>query len=357
MNKKIIYSILLFFGLAAAFSVYQNLPSQAQPLPYDDDQEGLGDQITFKFSHVVAENTPKGQAAAKFAELVDAKSDGTIKIVVFPNGSLYSDIEELNALEEGQVHMIAPSTSKLGSLSDKWQVLDFPYAFSSYEAIADGVHGELGESLLKSLEADGFKGLAHWPNGFKQVTSNIGPIKNPEDIAGQRFRIMQSDIIQSQFNLLGVKTDKESFNDTYSLIEEGKVDGEENTISNIYSRKFYTVQEHMTITNHGYLGYAVMMNQEVWNQQSEKTQQVLLEAMEETTIWNDLNARKLNEDQLAQIKAQSSIQIHELTETEQRRWREKLGPIYKEYGASIGGGLLEKLTSLQQNHGGIEEIP
>jgi C4-dicarboxylate-binding protein DctP len=349
MKKPSVAMLFLSIGaMLALYFGYQNLFPHAEP-PYDDDQEGLNDQIVFKFSHVVAENTPKGQAAAKFAKLVDEKSDGAIKIVVFPNGSLYSDIEEINALKDGEVHMIAPSTSKLGMLSPQWGVLDLPFAFSDYEAVTKGVHGPLGEKLLRSLQKKGIKGLAHWPNGFKQLTNNKGPVIAPEDIAGQHFRIMQSEIIEAQFGLLGAIAQQESFNSTFKLMEEGKVDGEENTISNIYSRKFYTVQKHMTITNHGYLGYAVMMSQEVWNRQSEKTRQILLEAMKETTAWNDINARKLNEEQLALIKENSAIQIHELSQAEKQQWIDKLEPLYEEYGEMIGPQLMQDLKELKKS--------
>lgn len=350
MKKPFVAMLLLAIGIMLV--VYwgcQNLFAQAEP-PYDDDQEGLNDQIVFKFSHVVAENTPKGQAAAKFAELVDEKSNGTIQIVVFPNGSLYSDIEEINALKDEQVHMIAPSTSKLGMLSAQWGVLDLPFAFPDYEAITKGVHGPIGEKLLQSLQKEGIKGLAQWPNGFKQITTNKGPVIEPEDLSGQNFRIMQSEIIQAQFSLLGAIAQQESFNSTFNLIEEGKVDGEENTISNIYSRKFYTVQKHMTITNHGYLGYAVMMNQNVWDRQSEKTQQILLEAMKETTVWNDENARRLNREQLALIKENSSIQIHELSQAEKKQWMDRLEPLYEEYGEIIGEELMENLKELRESY-------
>jgi len=347
MKKTVVYMFLLSVGVAIAVYIgYHNLFPQVEP-PYDDDQESLSDQIVFKFSHVVAENTPKGRAAAKFADLVEEKSNGTIKIVVFPNGSLYTDIEEINALKEEQVHIIAPSTSKLGRLSSEWGVLDLPFAFPTYEAIEAGIHGPIGEHLLNSLQKEGLKGLAHWSNGFKQFTTNLGPIVAPQDMKGQTFRIMQSEVIQAQFDLLGAKAQQESFNSTYNLIEEGKVNAEENTISNIYSKKFYNVQKHLTISNHGYLGYAVMMDQQVWNQQTENTKQILLEAMQETTDWNDQNSIKMNEEQLELIKQNSSIEIHELTAKEKRHWMQSLEPVYEEFSEIIGEELVGDLKEFR----------
>lgn len=347
MKKTVVYMLFLSVGIALAVYIgYHNLFPKVEP-PYDDDQEGLNDQIVFKFSHVVAENTPKGRAAAKFAELVAEKSNGKIKIVVFPNGSLYSDIEEINALKEGQVHIIAPSTSKLGILSAEWGVLDLPYAFPNNETIQRGIHGPIGEHLLNSLQKEGLKGLAHWSNGFKQFTTNKGPIVEPQDIKGQTFRIMQSEVIQAQFDLLDAKAQQESFNSTYNLIETGLVDGEENTISNIYSKKFYNVQKYLTISNHGYLGYAVMMDQKVWDQQTENTKRILLDAMKETTAWNDRNSIQMNEEQLELIKQNSSIQIYELTDTEKQEWMKGFEPVYEELSETIGEELVEDLMELR----------
>ncbi|PEZ05985.1 C4-dicarboxylate ABC transporter [Bacillus sp. AFS018417] len=349
--KKAATFILLFITLIASalFIKYQGYFSQ-NTLSYDDEQEGLEDQIVFKFSHVVAENTPKGRAANKFAELVDEKSNGKIKIEVFPNGSLYSDIEEFRALKSGQVQIIAPSTSKLGAFSPEWGVLDLPFAFSSYEALQEGLNGKIGEQLLQSLQKDGIKGLAHWSNGFKQITSNKGPIYTPEDIKGQSFRIMQSNVIKSQFDLLKVHTYPDSFNSTYQLIESGKVDGEENTISNIYSKKFYNVQNYLTITNHGYLGYVVMMDQKTWDKQTKKTKQILMEAMEETTAWNNQQSIQMNKEQLELMKQNSSIQIHELNDEQRKEWEKTLSPIYDQLTPTIGENLMEELKELQRKY-------
>ncbi|MBT2690202.1 TRAP transporter substrate-binding protein [Bacillus sp. ISL-47] len=335
--------------IMAAMFAYQSLFPREE-IPYDDDQEGLKDQIVFKFSHVVAENTPKGLAAQKFAELVSEKSDGHIKIEVFPNGSLYSDIEEINALKDGQVHFIAPSTSKLGMLSPQWGVLDLPFAFPAREAALEGLNGDIGRQLLQSLQSDGIKGLAHWPNGFKQITSNKGPIQSPGDMEGQSFRIMQSDVIEAQFSRLNADAIQDSFNSTYQLLEEGKVDGEENTISNIYSKKFYNLQKHLTISNHGYLGYAVMMSEKVWDEQTEETKEILLESMQETTAWNNRQAFAMNEEQLTTIKQNSSIQIHKLTDQQKREWKTALDPVYEEFSKEIGSQLIDEIKELRAKY-------
>ena len=206
MKNTFAYILLLGIGIAIILGYYHLFPREK--IAYDDDQEGLSNQIIFKFSHVVAENTPKGRAADKFAELVNEKSNGTIKIIVFPNGSLFSDIEEITALKEGEVHFIAPATSQLGRLSPEWGVLDLPYAFPNHEAIQAGIHGPIGDHLLKSLQKNG---LSDSPIG-QMVLNKSHQIKvifvTPQDLRGQKIRIMNSDVIRAQFELVGAKAQR-----------------------------------------------------------------------------------------------------------------------------------------------------
>ncbi|MCI4136855.1 TRAP transporter substrate-binding protein [Bacillus vallismortis] len=338
---------LMFAGIATAFFIGFHDRSGGEEIVYDDDQEGLQDQIVFTFSHVVAENTPKGLAANKFAELVNKKSGGKMKIEVFPNGSLYSDIEEIEALQNGDVQFIAPSTSKLGMLSPEWGVLDLPYAFTDYDAVKKGLHGSIGTQLFDSLKKNQLKGLAYWTNGFKQITTNQGPVKTPDDLKGQDLRIMQSDVIEDQFKLLGATPHQESFNSTFQLLENNVVDGEENTISNIYSKKFYNVQDYLTISSHGYLGYAVMTDEHFWNAQTPETRRILTEAMKETTEWNEMHAEQMNKEQLEEIKKKSDIQIYELSDNEKKKWIKRLDPVYQQYEPIFGRKLIQELLELR----------
>ena len=350
MKNLLAYTLLLMIGFVTAlyFGFYHMMPKSATT--FDDEQTGLKDQLVFKFSHVVADNTPKGLAAKKFAELVHEKSDGKISIQIFSNGSLYSDIEEINALKENQVQFIAPSTSKLGMLSPEWLALDLPFAFSNYDAVQEGLHGAIGQRLFGTLQKDGLKGMAYWTNGFKQITSNKGPIKQPSDLKNQSLRIMQSDMIEKQFKLLGAKPYQESFNSTFQLLETKKVDGEENTISNIYSKKFYHIQDYMTISNHGYLGYVVLTDQSFFDRQTPETKRILLEAMEETTAWNEKHAEQMNKDQLEDIKRESPIAIHELTPAERLKWMQALDPLYDEAEKTIGSTFIKQIRELRARY-------
>ncbi|MED3667273.1 DctP family TRAP transporter solute-binding subunit [Geobacillus stearothermophilus] len=334
--------LLLFAGIGlAGWAVSQQVGRE--PLVYDDEQKGLQNQIIIYFSHVVAENTPKGLAAQKFAELVEQKTDGRVKVEVFPNGSLYSDGEELDALLRGDVQMIAPSFSKVTELVPEWQVLDLPFLFRNDDDVRRVFTGEIGAELLGMLEAKKIKGLALWSNGFKQMMSTTRPLIAPDDFRGLRFRIMPSEVIEKQFRLLGGEPVAVSFDHVYRALEQHEFDGQENTISNIYSKSFYKFQPYITISNHGYLGYAVMMNQAFWDHLPKDIQQKITEAMAEATQWNLQESKAQNERELQQLKRREDVHLYLLSETEKRRWERKLAPLYQEFTRQFGSRLLNEI--------------
>ncbi|MCF6092984.1 TRAP transporter substrate-binding protein [Microaerobacter geothermalis] len=344
-----LFAILIFIvlGFGSAFYVGFGMGKSLEPKAYDVEQEGLKEKVIIKFSHVVAENTPKGIAAQRFAQLVNEKSEGRIEVQVFPNGLLYRDDEELNALLRGDVQIIAPATSKLTDLFPEWLILDLPYLFKDENDVARAFEGPLGNKLFSTLENKGVKGLALWDNGFKQMTSNSGPLIHPDDFFGQRFRVMPSLLIESQFRKLGVTPVPTPFNDVFKNLETGKLDGQENTLSNIYSKKFYQVQKHMTISNHGYLGYAVITNEEFWNSLSESDQQIIKEAMDQSTKWLRENAKLLNEDVLKRIKQWPDIEIHFQTPEERKEWKQRLSLVYDELFSILSPDLIQEVKNFK----------
>lgn len=342
--------LLLLTGLAASIWIGFHSKLSEGTVPYDDDQKGINEQVVIKFSHVVAENTPKGLAAQRFANRVDEISDGRIKVEVIPNGGLYSDQEELEALQRGDIQMIAPATTKLSSFSSKWQVLDLPYAMPTRGSIIEVLNGETGEILLQTLEKSNMKGLTLWINGFKQVTTNNGPIIQPADLNGQALRIMPSSVLKKQFESVGAKAIGLDFNDTYRLLESGELNGEENTISNIYSKKFFEVQSDLTISDHGFLGYAVIMNQDFWDHLTADQQKIISEALDETTRWNQTHSFAMNDEQLSIIQRNSSISIHRLTDKEKKEWAKAWEPVYLDIKEEIGEELLNKILQLREEN-------
>ncbi|WKA47910.1 TRAP transporter substrate-binding protein [Geobacillus zalihae] len=341
------WTILLFVGLGlVGWAASRQLGRE--PLVYDDEQKGLEKQIIIYFSHVVAENTPKGLAAQKFAELVEQKTNGRVKVEVFPNGSLYSDGEELDALLRGDVQMIAPSFSKVTELVPEWQVLDLPFLFRDEDDVRRVFTGKVGAELLRMLEAKGMKGLAFWSNGFKQMMSTTRPLIAPDDFRGLRFRIMPSEVIEKQFRLLGGEPIAVSFDRVYQELEQHKFDGQENTISNIYSKGFYKFQPYITISNHGYLGYAVMMNQSFWDHLPKDIQQKITEAMAEATQWNLQESKAQNERELNELRQREDVHLYELSEREKWEWERKFAPLYEEFAKRFGARLLEEIRESEK---------
>jgi tripartite ATP-independent transporter DctP family solute receptor len=343
MRKRwwVLSLILLVCLGCAVFLLKQHFRNEN--MVYDDEQQGLKKQIVIHFSHVVAENTPKGLAAQKFAELVEKKTNGRVKVEVYPNGSLYSDGEEMDALLRGDVQMIAPSFSKVTELIPEWQVLDLPFLFQDYHDVERAFTGNVGEYLLATLDQKGIKGLALWSNGFKQMMSTARPLIRPDDFHGLRFRIMPSKVIERQFRLLGGEPVVVSFDHVYRSLEKHEFDGQENTISNIYSKGFYKFQPYITISNHGYLGYAVIMNKSFWESLPKDIQQKITEAIQETTKWNLQQSKTQNEQELEKIKQNKSIHIYELSEEEKKRWERKFAPLYDQFTKEFGDKLLREI--------------
>jgi tripartite ATP-independent transporter DctP family solute receptor len=336
---------MLFLSLVCLGSAWLLLTPhfRNENMVYDDEQQGLKKQIVIYFSHVVAENTPKGLAAQKFADLVEKKTNGRVKVEVFPNGSLYSDGEEMDALLRGDVQMIAPTFSKVTGLIPEWQVLDLPFLFHDYNDVERTFTEDVGAQLLAMLDQKGIKGLALWSNGFKQMMSTARPLVRPDDFRGLRFRIMPSEVIEKQFRLLGGEPIVVSFDHVYRSLENHEFDGQENTISNIYSKGFYKFQPYITISNHGYLGYAVMMNKTFWESLPKDIQQKITEAIQETTMWNLQQSKKQNEQELEKIKQNKNIHVYELSEEEKKRWEQKFAPLYGQFTEEFGDQLLREI--------------
>ncbi|USG64508.1 DctP family TRAP transporter solute-binding subunit [Brevibacillus ruminantium] len=344
MRSFISITLIVFLGFISAILIGFRADLPFSPLDYDEEQEGLQERIIIKFSHVVAENTPKGLAVERFSRLVKEKSNGHIEVQVFPNGILYSDITEGAALRNGDIQMIAPAFSNLADQIPQWSVLDLPFVFRNQEDVQEAFEGEIGRLLFESLEPYDMKGIAFWSNGFKQMTSNY-PIRLPEDFVGQRFRIIQSKVLEAQFQAMGAKAYGAPFIDVYQKLANSQVDGQENTISNIFTRKLYQVQHYLTLSNHGYLGYVVIMNRRFWEKLSPGTQAIIREAMEETTAYSNQLARAINEQQWDELQ-KMGLEIHELTPEEKVAWEEAMKPVYEKFAPVIGPALMNEIEIL-----------
>ncbi|MBJ7402210.1 MAG: TRAP transporter substrate-binding protein [Bradyrhizobium sp.] len=298
--------------------------------------------VIIKFSHVVATDTPKGKGAEKFKELAEKYTGGKVKVEVYPNSTLYKDKEELEALQLGSVQMLAPSNSKFGPLGIReFEVFDLPYILPDLKTLRKVTEGPLGTKLLKLLDAKGITGLAYWDNGFKQMSANKKLI-TPADYQGVKFRIQSSRVIQAQFKSLGSLPQVMAFSEVYQALQTGVVDGQENTWSNIYTQKMHEVQKYITETNHGYIGYVVIVNKKFWDDLPADIRDPLSKAMKEATEFSNAQSQKENDDALAEIKKSGKSEIIKLTADQDEAMRKAMEPVYKEAAGRIGQGLIDE---------------
>lgn len=298
--------------------------------------------IIIKFSHVVATDTPKGKASEKFKELAEKYTGGKVKIEVYPNSSLYKDKEELEALQLGSVQMLAPSNSKFGPLGIReFEVFDLPYILPDLKTLRKVTEGPLGARLLKLLEPKGITGLAYWDNGFKQMSANK-KLVSPADYQGVKFRIQSSRVLQAQFKALGSLPQVMAFSEVYQALQTGVVDGQENTWSNIYTQKMHEVQKYITETNHGYIGYVVIVNKKFWDDLPADIRDQLSKAMKEATEFNNVQSQKENDDALAEIKKSGKSEIIKLTPEQDEAMRKAMEPVYKDAASRVGQPLIDE---------------
>jgi C4-dicarboxylate-binding protein DctP len=306
--------------------------------------------IVIKFSHVVAPNTPKGLAADKFRELAEKYTEGKVKVDVYPNSQLYKDKEELDALQLGAVQMLAPSISKFGpSGVREFEVFDLPYILPDIAALRKVTNGPIGAKLFKLLDAKGMTGLAYWDNGFKIMSANK-KLVTPEDYKGLKFRIQSSKVLEAQFRSLGAIPQVMAFSEVYQALQTGVVDGQENTPSNMYTQKMHEVQKFTTVTNHGYIGYAVIVNKKFWDGIPAEVRTQLDKAMAEATEYGNSQSQKENDEALAEMKKSGRTELITLTPEQNAAMRKAMAPVYDDVGGRVGKALIAEF--LKESGGG-----
>ncbi|MBU2967118.1 TRAP transporter substrate-binding protein [Amphritea sp. 2_MG-2023] len=303
--------------------------------------------IEIKFSHVVAENTPKGQMANKFAELVAERFPGKVEVNVFPSSQLFGDNKVLEAMLLGDVQMAAPALSKFQKYTKSLQLFDLPFLFKDMEAVERFQKGPDGQKMLTSLESKGLVGLGYLHNGMKQLSAS-NPIKVPADVDGKKFRIMTSDVLQAQFEAVNAVPLKKPFSEVFTLLQTRAIDGQENTWSNIYSKKFYEVQPYITESNHGLLDYMVVTSAEFWNSLDDDLRTELKAALDESIAFgNSIAAEKANGDKQAIIDSKRS-EVLEITAEERAQWVSAMKPVWAQFSDDIGADLIKAAEASNQ---------
>lgn len=349
MRGAITIISFIFLGLLTAFYIGFGIEDRSETIAIDYELEGLNEKYILKFSHVVAENTPKGMAANKLAELVYEKTDGWVEIQVYPNGMLYEAQEEFPALLQNEVHIIAPAFSEITVHDPKWFVMDLPFLFDDLYEVQQAFEGRMGNLLTSSIEQHGYKMVAFWDNSFKQITNNVRPIENLEDLNLLKMRVMPSELLIDMYRTFSVEPYIIPFNEVYNLLNNDVIDGTENTLSNIFSKGFYTHQKYMTISNHNYLGYAVLMNPKFFNTLPLEYQNSIMEAIDEVTTWLRDYAKQYEREILSGIISNSKVKIHYLSQEDRERWKDKLQFIYDKYEPIIGEEIMREVEKIQKD--------
>ncbi len=301
--------------------------------------------IVIKFSHVVADNTPKGHAAEYFKKKAEELTKGKVKVEVYANSTLYKDKEEMEALQIGAVQMLAPSLAKFGPLGVKeFEVFDLPFLFNNYEELHKVTQGPVGKMMLDKLDAKGVKGLAYWDNGFKSFSANK-PLKNPEDFKGLKMRIQSSKVLEAQMRSLGSLPQVLAFSEVYQALQTGVVDGTENPMSNLYTQKMHEVQKNLTLTEHGYLGYAVIVNKKFWDGLPSDIRGQLQDAVDQSTRYANQIAKKENDDALEAVKKSGKTAIYTPTPAEREAIKKVMLKSHAEMESRIGKELIEKFKT------------
>jgi C4-dicarboxylate-binding protein DctP len=299
--------------------------------------------IVIKFSHVVANDTPKGLAADYFAKRAAELTKGKVKVEVYPNSTLYKDKEEMEALQLGAVQMLAPSLAKFGPLGVKeFEVFDLPYIFDNYEELRKVTEGPVGQGMLKKLEPKGIIGLAFWDNGFKSFSANT-PVKMPADLKGKKMRIQSSKVLEEQMRALGSLPQVMAFSEVYQALQTGVVDGTENPISNLYTQKMHEVQKHLSLTDHGYLGYAVITNKKFWEGLPADIRSQLEQAMRDSNKYANKIAKEQNDKDLEAVKKSGKTQVHTPTADERLAFKKALAPVHAKMESRIGKDLIQSV--------------
>ena len=300
----------------------------------------LAKPIVIKFSHVVAENTPKGKMANKFKELIEERLPGQVTVEVFPNSQLFNDNKVLPAMLLGDVQLAAPALSKFEKYTQSLQLFDLPFLFKNMEAVEKFQNSPDGKKMLASMEDKGLIGLGYLHNGMKQLSASR-PLRVPEDAHGLKFRIMTSDVLAAQFEAVDAVPVKKPFSEVFTLLQTKAIDGQENTWSNIYSKKFFEVQPFITESNHGVLDYMVVTSTAFWNGLPTPIRVEVEKALMEALAYgNEISFKKSVDDRMNIINSGRS-EVIELSAGERAEWVKAMKPVWQQFEGAIGKDLID----------------
>ena len=297
-----------------------------------------------KLSHVTGGTThPKVVAANNFAERVNKELNGKLCVEVYPNSTLFGDSKELEALLLDDVQMLAPSLSKFGSYTKKYGVFDLPFIFKDMDSAMSFTASKEGKDLLNAMEDVGFVGLGYWMSGMKYFSANKALI-SPKDAAGLKFRVQTSDVAKAMIAAMGASPQPMAFAEVYGALQTGVVDGQENTWSNIYTKKFFEVQDSTTQTSHQLLAYLFMTSKQFLDSLDADTRNKLIKIADDVTVAAN-NSVKDKEEANRQNILKAGGKINELTADQRKQWVDAMKPVWKQFENEIGADLIAAAAS------------
>ncbi|MDA8123862.1 MAG: DctP family TRAP transporter solute-binding subunit [Deltaproteobacteria bacterium] len=298
--------------------------------------EAADGKVVIKFSHVVVENTPKHQAAAKFKELLEKRSNGKFEVQIFPSSQLYGEKEELEALQANNVQFIAPLATRLIGFNEAFQIGDLPFLFKDDKAAYTFFTGKYGDKLLTSLQDKGILGMTWLLNASKQLANIKREIRKPDDVKGLKLRTASGGLIEDQNNALGAGSQTVAWGEMYQTLQNKTVDGLENTLNNFDTAKLYEVLPYLSITNHGRMDYVILTNTKFWGSLNAEQQKLVKQAMKDATDHAIKLAAEANVKSLEKIKASGKTKVYELTAAERNAFVAKMKPVYDKWTPKFG---------------------
>lgn len=299
-------------------------------------------EYIFKLGYGGAITNARHLAAVKFAEYVNAESEGRVQIDLYPSEMLGSDSEMAEMASMGNLDMTINAMGVVANYEPKVSIFELPFLFSSYERVDVVLDSEFGMSLLSSLPDAGLRGLAYWENGLRQITNSVKPIEKPSDLDGLKIRTPENAMTLSIFKALGANPSPLAFSELYLALSQGSFDGQENPIANIHASKFEEVQKYLSITNHKYEALVFLVSEEVWQKMPEDIQKLISTSAK---IFGDVHRDMVRSDEATMIEDLESKGMT-ISRPDLKAFQEATEVVYDEYGQKFGQELINQVKEL-----------
>ncbi len=297
-----------------------------------------------KLAVVTSEDRSLTKGLVKFGELVESKTNGSIKVEVYPNGQLGGDREVFESLQFGSIQGTTMSTGPIAQFVPKFNVFDLPFLFPNSEVAYGVLDGKIGTDLLAELESQNVIGLNYWENGFRHLTNGVKEVKTPDDVKGLKIRTLENDLHMDIWSELGANPTPMAFTELFAGLQQGVVDGQENPVGNVTANKFYEVQKYLSKTGHVYNASPFLISKDFWNTLSDEEKEAVQEAADEARDYQRELNQKEDEDGY-KFLTENGMTVTDISDEEKEAFLEKVKPVYEKYSASIGEEFVDELLA------------